>query len=108
MQLQVHSHVGAAQCEHTPLLPAAEQLCRTDGPKSKECISSSVNVEFKFRFNEHAAAALFVCCYDMSQNIVLLLLLSFAFKDTILFTVSHRSASARVFHGAFIHTHSCY
>lgn len=37
MQLQSHSHVGAAQCEHALLLLATEQLRRTDVPKSKEC-----------------------------------------------------------------------
>lgn len=37
MQLQSHSHVGAAQYEHALLMLATEQLCRTDVPKSKEC-----------------------------------------------------------------------
>ncbi len=41
MQVESQSHVGAAQYEHSLLLSATEQLCRTSGPKSKECSGHS-------------------------------------------------------------------
>ncbi len=65
MQLQLHSHVGAAQYERALLLSTAPQdrWTQIKRVRSPQCISSSVNV--KFRFNEHAAAALFVWCYKM-------------------------------------------
>lgn len=89
MQLRPHSHVGAAQYEHA--LPLSEALqdrwTQIKRVQSPQCISSSVNV--KFRFNEHAAAALFVWCYKMLQNIVLLLLLSCSFKKAFLFPVTN-------------------
>lgn len=36
MQLQLHSHAGAPQCEHAILLSTTAQLRGTNGPKSKE------------------------------------------------------------------------
>lgn len=66
-----------------------------------QCISSSVNV--KFRFNEHAAAALFVWRYKMLQNILLILLLSFSLKEAILPAVS---SSLQLLRG--VHSHICH
>ena len=52
------------------LLSSAELLCRGDEPKSKECISGSASVKFQFRFDEHTAAALFVRCYNILDQLV--------------------------------------
>lgn len=69
MQFQLNSHVGAPQHQRTLPQTATEQLCRTSRTKIKrvrwpQCISGSVNVKFKFRFNEHGATAVFVRCYE--------------------------------------------
>lgn len=75
IKFQSHFQAEAAQCERT-LLRTAPQARQTGikRVRSPQCISSSVNV--KFRFNEHASTALFVWCHTVLGNVVLPLLSS--------------------------------
>lgn len=71
------------------------QIKKVESPR---CISSPVNV--KFKFSEHTAATL---CLVL-QNVTIAVI----FNEAILLIVIHCSSSAHAFYGAFFHIFICH